>query len=375
MLILSAICDSTHVHEPLHHKFDKRHPPSLLHETTKMATTGPGSTAEISCVSLGMVILDEIRMPDKAPLLNVIGGSATFVTLGLRLFATPSLQPGCLVMAGSDFPQDIRDEMRTWHTSLITKDSPELKSSRGLLTYTDTTFGPKTFSYTTPPIRPTPQDLAGTPLLRAKAFHFFGRPSELIPQVRELLHLRHQAHPELAQPLIVWEPLPSACVPGNLDSFREACKCVDVFSPNHIELAGFFPVAREKGEPDLLAQLEMQGRQFVEAGIGAGGKGTLVVRAGADGALALRRNEAAVHVPAFHAEGSGKVVDATGAGNAFLGGYIAGWLREGSVKEALCYGAVASSFAIEQIGLPRSEDVNAEAGEARLKELRERLKT
>lgn len=340
-----------------------------------MATTDPKFTAEISCVSLGMVILDEIRMPDKAPLLNVIGGSATFVALGLRLFATPSLQPGCLVMAGSDFPPDIRDEMRTWHTSIIMKDSSELKSSRGLLTYTDTTFGPKIFSYTTPPIRPTPQDLAGTPLLRAKAFHFFGRPTELISQVRELLHLRHHAYPELPRPLIAWEPLPSACAPENLDSFREACQCVDVFSPNHIELAALFAHDSAQPETDLLSQLEMQSGEFLDAGIGMDGKGTLVVRAGADGVLALRRSEDTVHVPAFHAKGSGKVVDATGAGNAFLGGYIAGWLREWSVKEALCYGAVASSFAIEQLGLPSSEDVTAEAGEARLKELWERLKT
>ena len=313
-------------------------------------------------------------MLNKPPLLNVVGGSTTFVTLGLRLFATPSLQPGCLVMAGNDFPSCIKDEMHTWRTSLMIKDSSELKSSRGLLTYQDSTFGPKTFSYTTPPIRPTPQDLIGTPLLRAKAFHFFGRPSEIISQVPELLQVRRQEHPALPQPFVVWEPLPSACMPENLSAFLTALECVDVFSPNHLELAAFFSTAQDATETDPLARLEELGRRFVDAEIGRDGVGTLVIRAGVDGALALRQGEATVHVPAFH-EGSEKVVDPTGAGNAFLGGYVAGWLREGSVKAALCYGAVASSFAIEQIGLPPSEAVNAEAGEARLQSLKERLKT
>ncbi|KAJ4402079.1 hypothetical protein N0V91_007440 [Didymella pomorum] len=340
-----------------------------------MSTPDPEPPAEISCVSLGMVILDEIRMPDKSSLLNVIGGSATFVTLGLRLFATPSLRPGCLVMAGADFPQSIRDEMLTWRTSLVVRDSPNLKSSRGLLTYRDDTFGPKTFEYTTPPIRPTPQDLINTPLLRARAFHFFGRSEEIGSQVPELLRLRHKANPELPKPFVVWEPLPSACMPENLSAFLAALKHVDVFSPNHIELAAFFSSEskREQTEMDLLSRLEQQGRRFVDAGIGRDGTGTLVIRAGVDGALALRHGEDTVRVPAFHEEGSKKVVDPTGAGNAFLGGYVAGWLWEKDVRQALCYGAVASSCAIEQIGLPLSEEVTSSAGERRLEVFRAKL--
>lgn len=75
-----------------------------------------------------------------------------------------------------------------------------------------------------------------------------------------------------------------------------------------------------------------------------------------------------------HSHGPEKVVDPTGAGNAFLGGYVAGWLREGHVGQALHCGAVAASFALEQSGLPRSADVSAEAGMERLDEFRERLK-
>ncbi|KAF3002566.1 hypothetical protein E8E13_007936 [Curvularia kusanoi] len=334
------------------------------------------TTPQISCVSLGMVILDEIRMANQPPLLNVIGGSSTFVTLGLRLFATKSLNPGCLVLAGNDLPSSILEEIQRWHMDhLVVLTSPSQPSSRGLLIYSDSTFGPKTFEYTTPPLRATPDHLSGTSLLTARAFHFFGTPAEILTQVPRLLHLRQQAHVHLPPPLIVWEPLPAACTPANLASFQEACKLVDVFSPNHLELSALFATNGEpqhRNEP-LLPTLERWATSLLATGVGPRSTGTVVVRAGADGALALQRGKPSVRVPAYYAHGAEAVVDPTGAGNAFLGGYVVGFLREeGSVKDALCYGAVAASFALEQIGLPGSGVVDA-GGWGRLEEFRARV--
>ncbi|EIE88496.1 hypothetical protein RO3G_13207 [Rhizopus delemar RA 99-880] len=47
------------------------------------------------------------------------------------------------------------------------------------------------------------------------------------------------------------------------------------------------------------------------------------------------------------------IVDVTGAGNAFCGGYAAGWVQteQDPVQSAL-YGAVSASFVVEQIGVP-----------------------
>ncbi|KZM28164.1 hypothetical protein ST47_g693 [Ascochyta rabiei] len=336
---------------------------------------------QISGVSLGMLIMDEIRMPNKAPLHNVIGGSSTFVTLGLRLFASDPSSVGCLILAGSDFPPSVEDEVRAWDTTLVLQKDATKRSSRGLLVYEDDTFGPKTFEYTTPPIRAAPGHLIDTPLLGARAFHMFGRPEEVLVQVPELLRLRHSHDPSLPRPLIVWEPLPSSCHPSALPTFLSAMPLVDVFSPNHLELAALF---HPDSATTTLQHLANLGAAFLDARIGPDGN---------------------VHVPAFHAQGSKEVVDPTGAGNAFLGGYMAGWLRAGGVaidtydndpnthandsnthnnadadartqktlREALCCGAVAASFALEQIGLPRVERVSGLLGEARLGEFVARL--
>ena len=74
--------------------------------------------------------------------------------------------------------------------------------------------------------------------------------------------------------------------------------------------------------------------------------------AGEYGAVGMSRAERPIWLPPFYEKGSEEVVDATGAGNTFLGGYIAGWELTGNLREAMCYGNVAASFALEQVGLP-----------------------
>jgi hypothetical protein len=111
----------------------------------QQASTAPSvhikMARDISCVSLGMLIIDEIRMPGRAPLIDVIGGSATFVTLGLRLFAPKPSQVGCLVLAGEDFPPSLHREIYGWETTLVLNKAYNVPSSRGLLEYHDDTFG------------------------------------------------------------------------------------------------------------------------------------------------------------------------------------------------------------------------------------------
>jgi sugar/nucleoside kinase (ribokinase family) len=80
--------------------------------------------------------------------------------------------------------------------------------------------------------------------------------------------------------------------------------------------------------------------------------GIMVVRCGEFGSLTISPANRPFWLPSFHAQGAKEVVDPTGAGNAFLGGFTAGWMKTQDAKEASMYGSIASSFAIEQIGLP-----------------------
>ncbi|KAF2662644.1 Ribokinase-like protein [Lophiostoma macrostomum CBS 122681] len=301
-----------------------------------------------------MVILDSIQLPNKPRLADVIGGSGSFVTLGQRLFATEPARVGCLIIAGEDFPKDVEATLDNLGITLVVQKRENALSTRGLLEYEDDTFGPKNFTYTGGPLRATVSDLTNTPLLHANAFHFFGTPEEILTQVPELLELRGR-HGIEERPLIIWEPFPAACKAENLAIFLNACKHVDVFSPNHLELQALFADGSKRFEQE---RLENHASQILKSGIGVstdGPEGLIIVRAGEHGALARKRDEKAIWSPPYYEQASPKIVDPTGAGNTFLGGYISGQQVTNSWTQAVSYGHVAASFALEQIGLPKEE--------------------
>ena len=79
---------------------------------------------------------------------------------------------------------------------------------------------------------------------------------------------------------------------------------------------------------------------------------TVVIRAGKHGSLTTIGSNKARWLPAFYQDPSPKIVDPTGAGNTFLGAFLAGWHCTHDVEEASMWGNVAASLALEQIGLP-----------------------
>jgi len=121
-------------------------------------------------------------------------------------------------------------------------------------------------------------------------------------------------------------------------------------SPNAEEALSLLSV---KGPPSKQL-VEQVAARFLEYGVGREGKGAVVIRSGEMGAFVRTRGGAGKWVSAFWTEEhTDKVVDVTGAGNAFLGGFAAGLqLSEGDIYQAALYGSISASFIIEQAGLP-----------------------
>ena len=170
-------------------------------------------------------------------------------------------------------------------------------------------------------------------------------------------------------PIVVWEPVPDLCVPAHREALFEALKLVDVVSPNHEELAGFFsdgPLPSGSGE---WATIEHLASLLLRSGVGPTGDGVVAVRAGKRGCLVASRQRGMVRLPAYYEAGAGsgnhpKVVDPTGGGNAFVGGFGVGLVRNpGNVVLAAAMGTVAASFAIEQIGIPSCETAGRASGQ------------
>lgn len=121
-----------------------------------------------------------------------------------------------------------------------------------------------------------------------------------------------------------------------------------IFSPNQAEAQALVG----PGEPVTLI------RRLVEAGAEI-----VALRQGPAGATVHRADTGETwHIPAVKTT----VVDPTGAGNAFCGGFLAGWVQHGDLRQAGLQGIVAASFLVEQAGLPEPGPEIAAAAKQRL---------
>lgn len=148
--------------------------------------------------------------------------------------------------------------------------------------------------------------------------------------------------------------MPDLCVPDELQNTLEALKHVDVISPNHAELADFFSVNANTASGDVdKGVVEDCASQLVKhiPSSDSGRKVAVVVRSGKDGCYIATSQGQSEWLPAYH-NSAEKVVDPTGGGNGFLGGFAVGLVRTGDVVEAAMWGNVGASFCIEQVGVP-----------------------
>lgn len=211
------------------------------------------------------------------------------------------------------------------------------------------------------PLLTTPDEhLTLEQIVHAKCFHFFTTPeviekqASLIRDIRDAMTEIHGNQP----PLLIWEPQAKSCSPGTLQRHIEAFGQVDVFSPNHVELHSLYSetkittVDRKKVESAAMSFLKAS-----TAHRGAESKSgyALIVRAAEHGCYVLWNaagSPTGAWLPAYYDRNSSKVVDPTGAGNAFLGGFAVGFQETGDFVQAAMYGQIAASLVIEQIGVP-----------------------
>ena len=133
-------------------------------------------------------------------------------------------------------------------------------------------------------------------------------------------------------PIILWEPWDIFCVPENMARFGELAHLVDVVSPGLRDVQMLTGVDDPHEAGNLLIR---EGARLA------------VLRMGAAGSRIIKPDGGVYSVPALAVE---PVVDVTGAGNAYCGGFLVGLALTGDPLKAGAYGAVSASFALEQFG-------------------------
>ncbi|KAK0507552.1 hypothetical protein JMJ35_010075 [Cladonia borealis] len=349
-------------------------------------------------VSMGMIIIDAIYPETGPPLHDILGGAGTYATVGARLFChgDASIRIGFVIHAGNELSQKLRDEIASWKTGTHIIETPNRKTTRGKNVYVD---GIRHFEFCTPKIQVEPSMLPEI-YLTARTYHLICTPSRCIELVKELLAKREKLVASISglseKPIFVWEPMEHSCRPSERMSFYEALKYVDVFSPNHDEMQALFADLPNANHNDLgqggpvidphTFEVSAFGLYLRLKANGFGDKTcALVLRQGEKGCTVCSANRQ-FRVPAYHRaltnlwleeqdQWVNKVIDVTGGGNAFLGGFCIGlgmtsrWREEdpsldlSDFEGAAFYGTVAASFAIEQIGTPKVIYRNSDGAE------------
>ncbi|KXT08439.1 hypothetical protein AC579_3793 [Pseudocercospora musae] len=292
-------------------------------------------------IALGGVWLDEIRIAEDVKFKDVLGGSVTFATLGARLFKANSKDIRLIVCAGHDFPGHAVEILRSWKVDLSVHGREDTPHARGIAHYGNDDSAPISTGSTY---------LGMSEVINTKSFHFFETPETLTENVKAILYMRLTMQKQ--DPLVIWEPQAKTMTPDSLSLHCATTKLVDVFSPNHMELAKFFK-GKLDGDHKFDRQIvEHQASHFLDNGIRLDGKGCIVVRCAEYGCLVSSQATGPRWLPAYHTDPE-KVVNTTGAGNAFLGAFTIGVLETNDIVKAAMYGQVASSFVIEQVGVPK----------------------
>ena len=132
--------------------------------------------------------------------------------------------------------------------------------------------------------------------------------------------------------VILWEPWDEFCTPENRELFQWNCSLVDIVSPNLREARR---LTEENNPENIIYRL----RDY-------GGRVT-ALRMAESGSLICGDSGEVFYVPAYPVN---NLLDVTGAGNAFCGGFVYGFFHTSDAYQAGWYGGVSASFALQQFG-------------------------
>ncbi len=300
------------------------------------------------------LIIDDIVFPDGQTAMGMLGGGGPQTAFGMKLWAD---QVGLVSGVGSDLPANALVWLETTGIDTAglrfsdhwpTPRAWQLLEADGRRTQVWRVPGPAASEAALWMGAQLGRNLDRLPpdYRWARGFHLGVHPEE--PDLEFIRALRRQGA------MVSIEPFRPSVRPLTEAELRMLVSAGQIFSPNEQEAESLVG----PGQPlELIPRLVEAGAEVV------------ALRQGANGATVHRADSGETwHIPAVETT----VVDPTGAGNAFCGGFLAGWVQTGDLRRAGLYGVVAASFLVEQVGLPEGGDAKR-AVKRRSEEARRRL--
>ena len=134
---------------------------------------------------------------------------------------------------------------------------------------------------------------------------------------------------------------------------------IDFFLPSRQDVAALYPGISDVNALRCLRDLDSRVK-------------VIAIKRGADGVIVHSAGDSDfVSLPAVASD----VVDATGAGDSFCGGFLVGYAETGNAIEAALWGSVSASFAVAGLGVSRLAEAETSEAHSRLAALRGRVET
>jgi sugar/nucleoside kinase (ribokinase family) len=255
--------------------------------------------------------------------MNCLGGGVNHAAMGMRVWSD---RVGVVAKIGNDFPENLMAKISTIF-NVEGLEKCDMNTMRAWQYFAADGTRREELQYELEDFEPLKPNLSAFPesFTDLSGSHLHCEGDEV---VRWAPFLRTRGK----NPFILWEPWQRDCVPENREKLSNILPLVDCVSPNLEEARLLL------GKEDIGALVS----GFLDFGAER-----VVIRAGAEGSMYADVDGNFIRVPAVKVE---KIVDHTGAGNAYCGGLVVGYVISEKIEDALCRAAVSASFPLEQFG-------------------------
>ena len=275
--------------------------------------------------------------------MGILGGDAVYSALGASIWVEKVM---ISAVAGPDYPVQSLADLYGFDVSCVTHKAKLSLRNWGLYEKDGTRqFIFRNESGQWAEYTPEPSDLPPA-ILEGTFFH-----CAPVPWKKQIALVRHAR--QCGAKFISLDP-PFQFMEGmSMAELAEGLNFVDAFLPSMQEATSLFPGLT----PDEVLDVLINEFPHLKA---------IVIKLGENGAIgydSVRKRRFLIH--AYKA----RVVDPTGAGDSFCGGFLAGYMKTGDVKMAVMHGVISASFIVETEGTFGMNGINANRATQRLEEL------
>ena len=309
---------------------------------------------EYSVVIIGQITLDDAVLVDAPVKQDCPGGDGLYALSGAYIWNRG--KHGLVVRRGCDFDLDqiakITGDRVNFDGVVSVPDVPNIHIWNMFDRKGNRYFIDQVWSGAQEYMAPRPEDIPRSYIESSKAVHIAAMPIEWEQELIRAMPLNGTSD------LIVQvDPHFEGVYAQHRELWKELLQHITIFQPSELEFTRLFGLENFENVADYIPYLKK---------ITSYGPKVCSVKLGGRGALVYsRETEECYHVPIYSNE---NVVDVTGCGDTFCGGFITSYIEDGDIFKAAVKASVSASFNIEHYGCMENFSIPYEAVQERFEQ-------